>query len=92
MVENTLSDMLFHIENEGKLPDFQNWGNSSLYTFERHCIGKLMNCKSRLYESLILWMQASSDQDLQTKMQITLEIIEGKKILKTINIEDNVTV
>ncbi|XP_052776815.1 set1/Ash2 histone methyltransferase complex subunit ASH2-like [Mya arenaria] len=24
MVENTLSDMLFHVENEGKLPDFQN--------------------------------------------------------------------
>lgn len=25
MVENTLSDILFHVENEGKLPDFTNW-------------------------------------------------------------------
>lgn len=25
VVETTLSEILFHVENEGRLPDFQNW-------------------------------------------------------------------
>lgn len=35
MVENSLADILFHVENEGKLPDFTNWNICGVEDFQK---------------------------------------------------------